>query len=211
MYDCLFWVDSGKAGERRCQFQHAHEVLHDLFFLRLKTKIEHVKILGLTFPPQLLSAGPILCKLALLRLKMGGGFDRWMLCHHLQLLERAVKRLPGSADNGAPEPAEQSSPAWHVLNPHLAWILPSLLQLILSLHQLSTPQARPATMIGAKSKCFYSLKRSTSLSLAKSPSRTLRASRRILRRCVLPAQTCARSSAEFCSAKGKDKPWCKIA
>lgn len=80
----------------------------------------------------------------MLAVQIGGGFDRWMLCHHLQLLERAVKRLPASADNGAPEAEKQSSAAWHVLNPHLAWILPSLLQLILSLHLLSTPQARLA-------------------------------------------------------------------
>lgn len=63
-----------------------------------------------------------------------------MHCHHLQLLERATKRLPASADNGAPDPMSQQSPSWHLLNPHLPWILPSLLQLVLNLHHLSSPQ-----------------------------------------------------------------------
>ena len=63
-----------------------------------------------------------------------------MLCHHLQLLERAVKRLPASANSGAPDPMSPSSPSWHVLNPHLGWILPSILQLTLNLHYFSTPQ-----------------------------------------------------------------------
>jgi hypothetical protein len=63
-----------------------------------------------------------------------------MLCHHLQLLERAVKRLPASAENSSDNPLSQSSPSWHVLNPHLEWILPTLLQMTANIHWLSTPQ-----------------------------------------------------------------------
>ena len=74
-------------------------------------------------------------------LQIGGGFQRWMAAHHLQLVERAVRRLPGSADTGAMNCMDPSSPAWHVLNPHLDWMLPSLLQIANNLHSLSTPQA----------------------------------------------------------------------
>ena len=62
-----------------------------------------------------------------------------MAAHHLQLLERAVKRLPASADLGAPNPESSASPSWHVLNAHLDWALPTLLQMTANLHALSTP------------------------------------------------------------------------
>ena len=62
-----------------------------------------------------------------------------MAAHHLQLLERAVKRLPASADLGAPHPESSASPSWHVLNAHLDWALPTLLQMTANLHALSTP------------------------------------------------------------------------
>ena len=65
-----------------------------------------------------------------------------MAAHHLQLLERAVKRLPASADLGAPHQESSASPAWHVLNAHLDWALPTLLQMTANLHALSSPAVR---------------------------------------------------------------------
>jgi len=98
------------------------------------------KLLALSPPPH--PPSPAASVTSARPTQVGGGFHRWLLCHHLQLLERAVKRLPGSAENdaGAANCMNQASPSWHVLNPHLEWILPTLLQMTANIHWLSTPQ-----------------------------------------------------------------------
>lgn len=65
-----------------------------------------------------------------------------MAAHHLQLLQRAAKRLPASAHGDTSGWMVTGSPAWHPLNPHLQWILPTLLQIASHFHALATPQVR---------------------------------------------------------------------
>ena len=73
-------------------------------------------------------------------LQVGGGLTRWMLCHHIFVLEKAVIRLPWSGSSIGDNAETPGSLSWHLFNPYLSWIVPTLLKLLENLQALYTPQ-----------------------------------------------------------------------
>jgi hypothetical protein len=84
------------------------------------------------------SLGPTL-KLVRPTAQIEGRLQRWQLFHHVHLLSRTLKRMPpcSSLVRAQPEPG---APGWHVLNGHLGWMLPPLLQITCCLHSLYSQQ-----------------------------------------------------------------------
>ena len=70
---------------------------------------------------------------------MGGRLARWELYHDLHRVEHAARRGPCSRALGAAS-ADPAHPGWHVLNGHLPWLLPPLLQLMRCLNAVWEPQ-----------------------------------------------------------------------
>lgn len=70
---------------------------------------------------------------------MGGRLARWELYHDLHRVEHAARRGPCSRALGAAS-ADPAHPGWHVLNAHLPWLLPPLLQLMRCLNAVWEPQ-----------------------------------------------------------------------
>lgn len=68
-----------------------------------------------------------------------GRLPRWQLFHHVHLISRTLKRMPPCSALAAADSAP-GSPGWHVLNRHLGWLLPLLLQITWCLHSLYSPQ-----------------------------------------------------------------------
>ncbi|KAK9833279.1 hypothetical protein WJX81_002345 [Elliptochloris bilobata] len=75
--------------------------------------------------------------------EVGGRLARWELYHDLHRVEHAAKRGPCSRTLGAAS-ADPRQPGWHVLNGHLPWMLPPLLQLMRCLNAVWEPQGRAA-------------------------------------------------------------------
>ena len=84
--------------------------------------------------------------------QVGGRLLRWQLFHHVHVLSRAVKRMPACANLDTVEEAP-GAPGWHVLNRHVGWALPRLLQLTRCLHSVWSPQARAAPLLLAAARC----------------------------------------------------------
>ena len=83
--------------------------------------------------------------------QVGGGLNRWIASHHLQVVVHAVRRLPASRNMEDADPQNPQSGSWHMLNQHLDWALPVLLQFVASMHSLYTPQ------VGAGLHCLQAL------------------------------------------------------
>ena len=88
-------------------------------------------------------------------MQVRGQEGRWLLYHHLHLLERCAKRMPPSQplapanSQGAPilEPVMvPGAPGWHALNGHIAWFLPQLLLICGCMQSLWGPEVRLPAM-----------------------------------------------------------------
>ena len=91
-------------------------------------------------------------------MQVRGQEGRWLLYHHLHLLERCAKRMPPSQplapanSQGAPilEPVMvPGAPGWHALNGHIAWFLPQLLLICGCMQSLWGPEVRLPAMPGS--------------------------------------------------------------
>lgn len=71
--------------------------------------------------------------------QVGGRLARWELYHDLHRVEHAARRGPSSRALGAAS-ANPAHAGWHVLNGHLPWLLPPLLQLMRCLNAVWEPQ-----------------------------------------------------------------------
>ena len=71
--------------------------------------------------------------------QVGGRLARWELYHDLHRVEHAAKRGPCSRSLQAAS-SDWRQPGYHVLNAHLAWLLPSLLQVMRCLNAVWEPQ-----------------------------------------------------------------------
>jgi len=81
---------------------------------------------------------------------VGGRLARWELFHDLHRVEHAAKRGPCSRTL-ASSSADPRQPGWHVLNAHLPWMLPALLQFTRCLNAVWEPQARGPLLLVQKS------------------------------------------------------------
>ena len=71
--------------------------------------------------------------------QVGGRLARWELYHDLHRVEHAAKRGPCSRSLQAAS-SDWRQPGYHVLNAHLPWLLPSLLQAMRCLNAVWEPQ-----------------------------------------------------------------------
>ena len=53
---------------------------------------------------------------------------RWETFHHVHIIGRVLRRMPACSSLAQAESAP-GSPGWHVMDAHLQWLLPPLLQL----------------------------------------------------------------------------------
>lgn len=53
---------------------------------------------------------------------------RWETFHHVHIIGRVLRRMPACSSLAQAESAP-GSPGWHVVDAHLQWLLPPLLQL----------------------------------------------------------------------------------
>ncbi len=77
--------------------------------------------------------------------QVGGRLARWDLYHDLHRVEHAAKRGPCSRSLQAAS-SDWRQPGYHVLNVHLPWLLPSLLQVMRCLNAVWEPQVRAWTL-----------------------------------------------------------------
>lgn len=71
--------------------------------------------------------------------QVGGRLARWELYHDLHRVEHAAKRGPCSRALQAAS-SDWRQPGYHVLNAHLPWLLPPLLQVMRCLNAVWEPQ-----------------------------------------------------------------------
>ena len=53
---------------------------------------------------------------------------RWETFHHVHIVGRVLRRMPACSSLAQAESAP-GSPGWHVVDAHLQWLLPALMQL----------------------------------------------------------------------------------
>ena len=53
---------------------------------------------------------------------------RWETFHHVHIIGRVLRRMPACSSLTQAE-SSPGSPGWHVVDAHLQWLLPSLMQL----------------------------------------------------------------------------------
>ncbi len=53
---------------------------------------------------------------------------RWETFHHVHIIGRVLRRMPACSSLAQAESAP-GSPGWHVVDAHLQWLLPALMQL----------------------------------------------------------------------------------